>query len=79
MPLFYVGNETGLLPVDLVVFGAGVLDDGRFLEIPPSSMGSVFIESGSEVSTSLADIHLATFAGDPVNAGLGLGVLFVLV
>ena len=77
--MFYVGNEMGLLPVDLVVFSAGVFYDGRFLEIPPSFVGSVFIESGSEISISLADIHLAAFAGDLVDAWLGLGVLLVLV
>ena len=38
-----------------------------------------FIESGSEVPTSLADIHFAAFAGDPVDTCLSLGVLLVFV
>ena len=68
-----------MLPVDFVVLGAGVLDDGRFLQVSSAAMGSVFIESGSEVPTSLADIHFAAFAGDPVDTCLSLGVLLVFV
>ena len=67
------------MPVDLVVLGAGVFDDGGFVEVSSSTMGSVFIEPGSEVPTRLADVYLAAFTRNPVDAWLSLGVLLVLV
>ena len=42
-------------------------------------MGDVLFESGGQVPTSLADVHLPTFAGDPVDTSFLLLVLLVLV
>ena len=42
-------------------------------------MGNVFFESGGQVPTSLAGVHLPTFAGDPVDTSFLLLVLHVLV
>ena len=42
-------------------------------------MDDVFFESGGQVPTSLADVHLSTFAGDPVDISFLLLVLRVLV
>ena len=42
-------------------------------------MGDVFFESGGQVPTSLTDVHLPTFAGDPVDTSFLLLVLLVLV
>ena len=42
-------------------------------------MGDVLFESGGQVPTSLVDVHLPTFAGDPVDTSFPLLVLLVLV
>ena len=43
------------------------------------AVGSVFFESGREVPSSLADVHLATLAPDLVDPWSAVGVLSVLV
>ena len=79
VPVLYAGDEFGLVPVDGVVFGVGVLDDGGLFYVAFPAMGSVFIKSGREVPASLADVHLATLAGDLVDTWSAVGVLAVLV
>ena len=79
VPVLDAGDEFGLVPVDGVVFGVGVLDDRGLFYVAFPAMGSVFIKSGREVPASLADVHLATLAGDFVDAWSAMGVLAVLV
>lgn len=62
-----------------MVLAVRVLDDGGFVVVSSASVGDVLFESGGQVPTSLADVHLPTFAGDPVDTRLCLGVLLVLV
>ena len=52
------------------------MDDINF-SLP--AMGSVFIEPGGEVPTSLADVHFATLTRNSVDTRPALGVLPVLV
>ena len=57
----------------------GVFDDGRFVKLSLPAMGFVFIESGGEIPTSLADVHFATLAWNLVDSGTVLRVTPVLV
>ena len=79
VPMLDAGDELGLVPVDGVVFGVGVLDNRGLVIISFPAMGSVFFESGREVPSSFADVHLATLARDLVNTWSAVGVLAVLV
>ena len=47
--------------------------------VASTSVGDVFFESGGQVPANLADIHLPTFVGDPVDTSFLLLVLPVLV
>ena len=79
VPVLDAGDELGLVPVDGVVFGVGVLDDRGLVDVSFPAMGSVFIESGREVPASLADVHFAALARDLVDTWSAVGVLAVLV
>ena len=79
VPVLDAGDELGLVPVDGVVFGVGVLDDRGLVDVSFPAMGSVFIESGWEVPASLADVHFAALARDLVDTWSAVGVLAVLV
>ena len=68
VPVLYAGDEFGLVPVDGVVFGVGVLDDRGLFYVALSAMGSVFIKSGREVPASLADWHQGVPHNPPEDA-----------
>ena len=72
-------DELGCLPVDLVVLGVRVLDDGGLLEISSAAVCSVFLQSGGEVAFCFADVHLTALTGDPVDSRSVVWVRFVLV
>ena len=79
VPVLDAVDELGLVPVDGVVFGVGVFDSRGLVQVSFPAMGLVFFESGREVPSSLADVHLATFAWDFVDTLSAVGVLAVLV
>ena len=49
-------DELCVFPINDVVLGMRVFDNGRFVIVPSASVGNVFFESGGEISASLADI-----------------------
>ena len=79
VPVLDAGDELGLVPEDGVVFGVGVFDNRGLVEFSFPAMGSVFLESGREVPSSLADVHLAALARDLVDTWSAVGVLAVFV
>ena len=79
MPTVDISDECCLVPVDAVVLGVGVFDDGGFVQLSLPAIGFVLLKSGGEVPASLADVHFAALAWNLVDSGAVLRITPVLV
>ena len=72
-PVFDVGDEMCRVPLDLVVSGMGVFDNGRFVIFTPSTMGAVFFDPRVEVPAGFPYVGFTAFTRDAVKAGFTAG------